>query len=313
MAGIGKKIDSLRLNRFDSGRITLALIISLAAHAIGFGGYELGKEFNFPLLRLLTLVKPAARPQPQSQRYEQPLEFVTVNQPSTEPPPHAQYYSSHNSIASNPDAADTGQPKLNGTQTVAPATETVLHPQFTKTQDQTPKEQQNNSQPSPAVNSGDLTLGKPAPTQQPERPRTLNQALAMANKRPDLMMKENGGVQRQSFVASLDAKATPFGNYDEALIDAVSQQWYDLLDKNGYTFDRPGQVVITFRLHEDGRITDVKILSDSADDKFGGIWAILCQAALEKAAPFGAWPNDYMLEQGSNYRDLRFQFNYIIP
>ncbi|HTX20623.1 MAG TPA: energy transducer TonB [Candidatus Aquilonibacter sp.] len=311
MAGNADKLDSLRLNRFDSERITLALIISLAAHVIGFGGYELGKEFNFPLLRLLALAKP---PLPQAQKYEEPLEFVTVEQPSTEAPQHAKYYSSHNSIAANPDTASTEQPKLNGTQTVAPTTETVLHPQFSKTQDQTSKGQRNNSQPSPSLNTGDLTLGKPTQSQQPERPRTLNQAYAMmANKMPNLMMRQNGGVQRQSFVASLDAKETPFGDYDAALIDAVTQQWYDLLDQNGYTFDRPGKVVITFRLHSDGRITDVQILQDTADDKFGGIWAILCEAALENAAPFAAWPNDYLLEQGSNYRDLRFQFNYIIP
>ncbi|HUB87936.1 MAG TPA: hypothetical protein VMB22_08600 [Verrucomicrobiae bacterium] len=311
MAETANKLDSLRLNRFDSGRIMLALTISLAVHVIGFGGYELGRMLNLPLLRLLAMAKPV-QPQP-AQRYEQPLEFVTVEQPSTEAPEHAKFYSSHNSVAANPDTADTQQPKLDGKQAVAPATETVLQPHFTKTQEETSKQQPDNSQPSPQVNTGNLTLGQPKPTPTPERPRTLSQALAMANRRPELMMRQNGGVQRQSFVASLDAQETPFGSYDQALIDAVTQQWYDLLDQNGYSFDRPGQVVITFRLHEDGRVTDVQVLSDTADDKFDGIWAIMCQAALEKAAPFGAWPKSYLLTQGANYRDLRFQFNYIIP
>ena len=106
---------------------------------------------------------------------------------------------------------------------------------------------------------------------------------------------------------------TSFGKYDGALIDAVTQRWNDLLDKNGYSFDRAGKVVVVFRLHSDGRITDVNILEDTADDKPDGIWAIFCRLSIENAAPFAPWPSDYLHMQGSNYRDLRFQFDYIIP
>jgi hypothetical protein len=48
MAATGKKIDSLRLSRFESERLVLALLISLAAHLLTWGGYEAGnREFGW--------------------------------------------------------------------------------------------------------------------------------------------------------------------------------------------------------------------------------------------------------------------------
>jgi len=37
-------------------------------------------------------------------------------------------------------------------------------------------------------------------------------------------MKQDGGVRPQQLVASFDTKATPFGAYDRAFIDAVSSR-----------------------------------------------------------------------------------------
>jgi hypothetical protein len=47
MAGIGRNFDSLRLNRFENERLALALAVSLAAHLLAWGGYEIGREFHF--------------------------------------------------------------------------------------------------------------------------------------------------------------------------------------------------------------------------------------------------------------------------
>ena len=58
-----------------------------------------------------------------------------VDQPSTEAPQNAKFYSSQNSRAANPDAnRDANVPKLNGTQTDVPKTETVPKPDFNKLQ-----------------------------------------------------------------------------------------------------------------------------------------------------------------------------------
>lgn len=303
MAGNADKLDSLRPNRFDSGRLMLALMISLAVHVIGFGGYELGKELNIPLFRLLALVKPAP-PQPQTQKYEAPLEFVTVDQPSKETPQHAVYYSSKNSVAANPDATtDTGKPKLNGTQTDAPKTETAPRQNFNQLQPQPPD---NNLQAvNSAVQSGDLTLGKPQDLQPQPRPRTIREALAQ-NHLQGVQMRQDGGVSRRAVVPSFDAMATPFGAYDEAIVEAIQQYWDNELDSQKFAQDRTGKVTLRFHLNYDGTVTDMQVL----DNTVGELLCYVCQEAITRSAPFAPWPSDMRRMVGANYREITFTFYY---
>ena len=301
MAGNADKLNSLRLNRFDSERITLALIISLAAHVIGFGGYELGKEFNFPLLRLLALAKP---PPPQAQKYEEPLEFVTVEQPSAEAPQHAKYYSSHNSIAANPDTASTEQPKLNGTQTEVPKTETAPRQNFNQLQPQPPNNdlQAVNS----SVQTGDLILGKPENLQPPQpRPRTIREALEQ-NHLSGLQMRQDGGVRRRAVVPSFDAVGTPFGAYDEAIVEAIQQYWDNELNSQKFAQDRTGEVTLRFHLNYDGTVSDMEVLNNTV----GELLCYVCQEAITQSAPFAPWPSDMRRMVGANYREITITFYY---
>jgi hypothetical protein len=259
-------------------------------------------------LHHLAIMKVVPVPVPQS--HEEPLTFVEVAQPTTEAPPNAKYYSSQNSRAADQANRDLNIPQLNGKQTEVAKTENVPRPDINKLQPARPAPQQALQ---PAVQPGDLTLGKPEDSRQQEqpRPRTIEQAHEQQSHRlPGQQMKQEGGVRRRLEISSLDAKATSFGAYDAALIDAVSQSWYHLLDQTKYASDSQGKVVILFNLHSDGRVTDLKIAGDSADDVPGGIWAIICQAAIENAAPFANWPSDMLHEIGSNLRDVRFTFYY---
>jgi hypothetical protein len=132
----------------------------------------------------------------------------------------------------------------------------------------------------------------------------------MANRMPGQMMKQEGGVHRRLEISSLDVKATSFGAYDAALIDAVTQCWYNYIDEQHYALDRQGRVIVQFRLHSDGSVTDLKLVGDTVDDNVGGVWAYICQAAIEKAAPFASWPSDMLHQIGSNFREVRFTFYY---
>ena len=92
--------------------------------------------------------------------YEPPLEFVTVEQPSTEAARKREVLFRQNSRAANPDAdQDTDKPKLNGKQTDVPKTEDVPRPDFNKPQPAAPAPPQPQMQL--AMNAGDLTMGKP--------------------------------------------------------------------------------------------------------------------------------------------------------
>lgn len=202
-----------------------------------------------------------------------------------------------------------------------------------------PKQTQKEPKPKPADTPGDLTLAKPSPTPRktegdakeakpvksdqsdksdrktegnakeakPERPRTLKEALArqQQNQLPGEKMKQDGGVSRRHEMASLDTKATPFGAYDSALVEAISQRWFTLLDQRDYASDSRGKVVLQFNLHYDGRVTEM----DMAENTAGEVLGLVCQKAVLDPAPFAAWPSDMRRTLG-DVRHIRFTFYY---
>jgi membrane protein involved in colicin uptake len=139
---------------------------------------------------------------------------------------------------------------------------------------------------------------------QPPRPRTLNQALEQQHL-PARQMKQDGGAHHKLH-ANFDVKATPFGDYDSRLIEAVQQRWDDLLTNQRFAGDRTGRVQVRFRLTEDGTVQAVTIVSNEVGDLLG----YLCQAAIEEAAPFGKWPDEMRQQIGKSFRDITFTFDY---
>jgi hypothetical protein len=310
MADIAERLDSLRFNRRETGRLGLALTLSLAFHLAVFSSYEIGQRFHlFPALRTLTQ-NLAMLPKMPAQSPEQPLQFVMVDHPSTEAPENAKYYSSQNSRATNPDADENSKnPKLNGKQTDMPKTENVPKPEFNKLQPSPQPINRDQNQPSQSLQPGDLVLGNPTELQQPqqqqtERPRTLSQVLP--HKMPGLMMRQEGGVHQVALQPSLDAKATQFGAYDELFIEAVTQRWYDLLDSQQFALDRTGRVVVRFHLNDDGTISDMTVLDNTVGELLGQV----CVDAIHDPAPYAPWPEDLRRLVGATYRDVTFTFYY---
>jgi TonB family protein len=231
---------------------------------------------------------------------------VEVAQPAAEAPQNTKYYSSQNSRAAGPTKGDKDVPQLNGKQTEVVKTENVPRPDFNKLQPAAPAPQQKLQ---PAVRPGDLTLGKPENSQQQEqpRPRTVSKALAQqAHQLPGQQMKQEGGTRRAALMSSLDVKATPFGAYDAAFIEAVTQRWYDLLDSRQFSMDRSGKVTLRFHLNYDGSITDMQVLENTVGD----VLDYVCQKAVTDPAPFAPWPADMRRIIGENYREITFTFYY---
>jgi TonB family protein len=101
-------------------------------------------------------------------------------------------------------------------------------------------------------------------------------------------------------------KATPFGAYDAAFIEAVTQRWYDLLDSRQFSMDRSGKVTLRFHLNYDGSITDMQVLENTVGD----VLDYVCQKAVTDPAPFASWPSDMRRIIGENYREITFTFYY---
>jgi protein TonB len=305
MARANNESNSLRLGRRESARLGAALLLSLLVHLGVWGGYEAGKKLNWwEKLHPPAWLHPAAKqnPPPPAVQNDEPNIFVDVSHADADAPTQAKFYSNKNSHAANPDESDANVPKINGTQKDVPKTEDV--PRLSKLQPSMP------AQPPPGTpqTPGDLDAMQPkkndAAQPQPERPRTLKQALAQRDQLPGQQMHQDGGVPRHAMWSSLDAKATPFGEYDRAIIEAVQQRWYDLIANHNQ--DRTGKVMLRFKLKPDGSVSEVETLENTVGELLG----YRCQESIEEAAPFAPWPSDMRREIGANFRDVTFTFYY---
>ena len=111
---------------------------------------------------------------------------------------------------------------------------------------------------------------------------------------------------RHQLSASFDVKATPFGAYDAALIEAVTQRWYDLLDSQQFAMDRTGKVTLRFHLNNNGSITEMIVLENTVGDLLGYV----CQKAISDPAPFAPWPAEMRQMVEKSYREITFTFYY---
>jgi outer membrane biosynthesis protein TonB len=321
----------LRFSRPDFNRVMAALAVALLLHGLGYGGYRLEKAYGWldriPVPHWLArarqkLVIPLA-PKPPAQ-HEIPLTFVEVNpdQAVTEAPKNAKYYSSKSSRAANPDAsAESNTPKISGRQDKMIQTEDLPRSKAFPLQPSARPQPRSQQQPQAEVKKsqtpGDLAFAKPdtelRPDNNPEqnqsqpKPRTIAEALArpensaLAQER----LRQDGGVEHRAEHASLDVAGTSFGEYDEELISAIQNRWYELLDAQKLT-QLTGRVVLEFHLHDDGTITDLTVQESSVDE----LLSALCQRAVVDPAPYKPWPSDMRRQIGMSFRDLRFTFYY---
>ncbi len=116
-------------------------------------------------------------------------------------------------------------------------------------------------------------------------------------------MKQEGGAPQRGR-ATLDVAATKFGAYDAAFIAAVQERWFNLLEDTPFT-QRTGKVILEFRLHYDGRITDMKMNGNEVGELLG----LLCERAVLDPAPFATWPDDMRRLMGLT-RDVSITFYY---
>lgn len=119
-------------------------------------------------------------------------------------------------------------------------------------------------------------------------------------------MKQQGGTARLAMRANMDVRGTITGDYDSRFIRAVEQRWFSLLD--GRTTTIPGEVVVEFRLRHDGRIENLRVLSNSA----GEILGLICEKAILDPAPYDRWPLEMRNELRQDYRDVKFTFHYLL-
>jgi len=321
---------SLRAEQAEVSRLTRAFVISLVLHILCVGVYYSGKRLHvWEHIRvpawlqppvLTELLKKKENQPPPSDR-EPPLMFVHVSpaQVVETPPENARFYSDKTSRAANPEAdRETATPKISGQQDKVVRTEDVPKEKFLPLQP-TPQpapvhEEQAEEKARKSTAPGDLAFAKPdeQPAQdegkaQHTKPRTVKEALARQSKNqpPSQKSRQEGGVRNRLAISSLDTKASLFGAYDDAFVSAVESRWFQLLDEREYASDSRGHVVLQFKLHPDGRISDMKVAENTA----GEVLALLCQKAILDPSPYAPWPTELRRAAGE-LRSIQFTFYY---
>lgn len=137
-----------------------------------------------------------------------------------------------------------------------------------------------------------------------QRPRRLDEVRQPNS--PGESMRQEGGTARLAVRANMDVRGTITGDYDARFIRAVEQRWFTLLE--GRTTTIPGEVVVEFRLRHDGRIENLRVLSNSA----GEILGLICEKAILDPAPYDRWPVQMRNELRADYRDVKFTFYYTV-
>jgi len=328
--------DSFRREQVEISRLAWAFVLSILLHLLMFGGFEMGKRLGWwqrarwPawIQSRKALAQNLRKQEEQRQnrlQEELPLVFVEVNpvQATPEPPKKPKFYSNQNSVAANKQPEpETGTPKIEGKRPELVKTEDVPREKFVPLQPAPAppvpeaKEPQEEVKAAPTYKPGDLTMAKPdlnpkktEGEAKSEKPRlTVAEAkarLQQANQSPGQKMKEDGGVSRHFKFESLDTKATAFGQYDSDLVRAIQSAWYMLLEKEGYAADYRGKVMLRFRLHHDGRITDLTIVENTA----GSVPGTYCESAIMNPGPYKSFPTEMRRVVG-DIRSIQFTFFY---
>lgn len=319
--------------------IARALALSLLLHFVGIAGVEVGNRLGLwersfvPKAFRSRVVEQAQQmaDRRQQQETEVPLLFVQVDpsQAAAEAPENAKYYSSQNTVASNPDPTiETETPKIEGKQELVPQVMDVPKPGPQPEPPASTPPQREVMRPAPepapaeeeAEKPGEMQMARAVPRPQPEEPspeqekpaverapfRSLAQARAEKGLIQGPKMKQEGGKRRASLAANLDVRAMPFGSYDAAFIAAVQARWFSILDQRDFVRNETGRVVLDFRLNQDGRITEMRIAESSVSDTL----AWICQQAVMDPAPYDPFPRDLRRQMAHDYREIRFTFYY---
>jgi hypothetical protein len=318
-----------------------ALIISLLVHLLVFSLWRVGlaqgwwNNLVMPrwMQRVSKAMMPSVAKKPALERPSQTqLTFVEIDPAlaTPQPPKKPMFQGAQNTVAANQEIKVLSpMPNIDGRQekflkTIedakpktkpqpAPAPATPSQPQITASR----------SAPRQSYLPGDLAMVRPSdkaqegkgeaeagdqaaaqrqPLPEHQRPRTLAEAQSR-NGNYGPQTHHVGGVGNVSPDVSLDVQGTPLGDYIADMVDAVRAHWYQLLENK--SADITGKVVLRFRLHPDGRVSDMTVLQNEVSD--------LLQMACERAVldpKFKKWTREMRLNLPNDFYDITFTFFY---
>lgn len=100
-------------------------------------------------------------------------------------------------------------------------------------------------------------------------------------------------------------KITSNPQYDAKIAKRIEKNWREALNTTALDY-YTGTVVVSFVLHSDGAVSDIRLTKNNV----GYIPGWICVKAIVKSAPFPKWTPEMVQKLGKNYCDVDFTFNY---
>jgi TonB family protein len=94
------------------------------------------------------------------------------------------------------------------------------------------------------------------------------------------------------------------GPYDSAIVNAIYERWLALA--RAHFGEQSGRVVVKFKLHGDGSVSDVRVASSNVNAEL----TQLPVSAVKDISPFRPWPDEMRQKVEGNFRELTFTFPY---
>lgn len=275
---------------------TIAVVASILIHLLLIAAIA----FALTMPELLPLPEPPAE--------EEPLEVTLFTpEPATPPTPQfvrtdpnravaeqqvdAPFESDNNTVAAS-EAAPTGQdamPSVEGRETPSLDLEDRQYTAGPETAaaPQTPAQQEPVPTPAPEptaapeeepVRPVQLALLPAPPRRETPRPTPPAETQPVRQPQPPAapgfqpetrVTRIRGNISNRG-KASLQAQATPLGRYKKALADAIGSRWYYYVN-NQIGLLNIGTVEIRFVVMPDGKVRDIKVLSNSSNESFASV------------------------------------------
>jgi len=151
-------------------------------------------------------------------------------------------------------------------------------------------------------------VGQPAspaevapPSADPARPRARVAPAGTTG----FLLRNNVGVNRAGQVA-VDARFSHYGDYSQRMMEAIQSTWWDLLFRARMESYQTGMVVVRFKLHRDGTISDLVVVETGV----GTMPTFACKDAISACAPFDAWRPDMVAQFGeADVVTIRFLYH----
>ena len=131
----------------------------------------------------------------------------------------------------------------------------------------------------------------PAPVAaNPDRPRASTPSGTYG-----LLLRRPVGVSRAGSIA-IDARFSNYGDYTQRMMEAIQSSWWSIIERSRFEGVSRGRVVVRFRLHRDGTVTDTQILGNEVTR----VMSLACKDAVMAPAPYDIWRADMVAMYGES-------------